>query len=190
MNKRKENNKFKIKIAIFILLVVITLTGVTYGVFFTTRTQTTSNTIASGCFNLSFAESTNSEIALANALPTSDTSGLASTPYEFNLKNNCNVKAKYVVILNIKDASFSSNYVRVSINGGAAQDLSSLTINNGYRGTGYTANNAYELATGTLTNGNSINFSLRAWLKDSVLYENVKGSSWSGQVKVVSVATS
>lgn len=190
MKKSKEDKKFKIQVAVFAILVCITIISITYGVFFTNKNQGETNKIASGCFSSTFTDGNNS-ITLANALPTTDADGLASTPYTFNLKNTCTIKIKYAVILNVKSGSFSDSYVGTSLDGTSSKALNTYQTNTTY--TNYIESdysNSYILSTGVLDENSSLDFSFRAWLLENVTYENVKGSSWDGQIKVVSLATS
>ena len=182
---KKEKNTLTIKLLLFSLVTLVALGGASYGLFVTKRAQTGTDTITSGCFSTSFTDG--NSINLANAIPTSNANGLSSTPYTFTVTNTCTVKAAYTVQLSTLANSFSNSKVKVSVDGQTAKLLTGYTTTTNNIESGY--DYSYILATGTLAQNASATFNIRIWLDEATTYEEVSGSSWQGQIKVVSVAT-
>lgn len=92
--------KFRITLIILgIMLFVGGIIGVSYAYWQITNNQTGTNDVATGCFDLSFEE-TSADLILENAFPIVDSEGLSQVPYKFKVKNNCSINAKYYVTLN------------------------------------------------------------------------------------------
>ena len=68
-------------------------------------------------------------ISIDNAAPMDNEEGLKTRPYHYTLTNSCSTKTKYYVILNVKNNSFSPNFVSVSFNGAYAQTLGTMKTN-------------------------------------------------------------
>ena len=188
-DKKKQNNfQFNTKVGMFFIISIvgiIFLAFASYSIFITTDAQESTNKLGTGCFSTSFTD--NNVISINNALPMSDSDGLQGTPYTFTLTNTCTVKVSYKVILSVLNSSFGDEYVQTSIDGTSAKTLSTYGANTSDIDSGYT--NSYVLSTGTLAQNVSLTFNLRLWLKESTTYDQVSGSRWQGQVKVINIAT-
>ena len=187
-NKNKENTWFNTKVAFFFIISIVAIiffAFASYSIFITTDQQESTNRLTTGCFSTSFSDS--NIISISNALPTPDSTGLASTPYSFTLTNTCTIKVSYKVIINVLNSSFGDQYVQTSIDGTTAKTLNTYTTNSENIDNGYT--NSYVLSTGTLAANANVTFNLRLWLKESTEYEQVSGSSWQGKVRVINVPT-
>lgn len=188
-DKKKQNNfQFNTKVGMFFIISIvgiIFLAFASYSIFITTDAQESTNKLGTGCFSTSFTD--NNIISINNAFPMSDSDGLQGTPYTFTLTNTCTVKVSYKVILSVLNSSFGDEYVQTSIDGTSAKTLSTYGANTSDIDSGYT--NSYVLSTGTLAQNVSLTFNLRLWLKESTTYDQVSGSRWQGQVKVINIAT-
>jgi len=186
MKKLKNNSTLKIVLIVVIMAFVVGL--VTYGAFFTTQSQTEENQIASGCFDTSFTDSNVITLSGGDAFPMSDADGLATTPYHFELTNTCTVDSEYYVILSTKTGSFSNDYLKYSVDGTTATQLSSATQNTLYDlASSYSY--SYILDSGTLRQNDTATYDVNLWIKSTVEYSNVQNGTWEGEIKVVSVAT-
>lgn len=180
---KKTFKNTNVQVAIVVILFIITFFAISYGAFFTLRTQSDDNVILSGCFSTTFTNESQS-ISLAKALPMSDEEGIATTPYSITINNTCNMYAKYYVIISSTTGSFSSNYINYQYNSSEVGTLGSAPANTLGTDSGYSDSRI--IATGTLANGGSITYNIRLWLNNSVVYS--AGSTWSGQIKVISEA--
>ena len=186
--KKQSNFKFNTKVAMFIIISIVGIiffAFASYSIFISTDEQESTNKLGTGCFSTTFTDS--NIISINNAIPTSDTDGLATTPYTFTLTNTCTVKVSYKVILSVLNSSFGDEYVQTSIDGTTAKNLATYGANTSDIDSGYT--NSYVLSTGTLAQNANVTFNLRLWLKESTTYDQVSASRWQGQVKVINTAT-
>ena len=129
-NKNKENTWFNTKVAFFFIISIVAIiffAFASYSIFITTDQQESTNRLTTGCFSTSFSDS--NIISISNALPTPDSTGLASTPYSFTLTNTCTIKVSYKVIINVLNSSFGDQYVQTSIDGTTAKTLNTYTVN-------------------------------------------------------------
>lgn len=182
---KKEKNTVSIKLLLFSLITLVAIGGASYGLFVTKGTQTGTDTITSGCFSTSFTDG--NSINMTNAVPTSDTNGLSSTPYTFTITNTCTVKASYTIQLSSLADSFNDSNIKVSVDGLTAKLLTGYTATTENLESEYS--HSYILATGTLAQNASTTYNVRIWLDESTTYDDVSGSSWQGQIKIVNVAT-
>lgn len=181
---KKSKNSLTIKLALIAGLSIFVTSAVTYGFFAPNKTQTGTNTMNSGCFEVTMTDESNS-INLTNAYSISDAKGMSSTPYSFTITNTCETVSAYRVLLSTKSGSFSNSFVNASIDGGAAKSLASFDTNTSYpidEGYGF----SYIIGNGTLAKDESATVDVRLWINATTTYEEITGKTWEGQVKVVS----
>ena len=131
MKKKKTNDvkKFLIKRAyifsFFILVVsaisLLNLSLNTYALWYETNNQPSDNLISTGCFNINFndldEEGNSTSIQLLNSYPISDTTGVKLKPYKFTLKNICNIKGEYRVVLSkLSNSDLDNTFLRYTFN--------------------------------------------------------------------------
>jgi hypothetical protein len=122
---KKIIKKYSLIIALVLLIVIGAAAGISYAVFSTTASQTTTNTMSAlNCLNITFTSNTDS-VSLANTYPMTAAEGLATTPYNFTIKNNCSNYVEYYLLANVINNANNVNgsYVKVNLSGDA-------TINN------------------------------------------------------------
>ena len=90
ISKVKEN---KIALVLLILILFMVCIGISYSLWKVNLFQTTANTLATDCFNITFTEANN--IELLNTYPMYDEDGSKLTHYTFTIKNNCASYATY-----------------------------------------------------------------------------------------------
>ena len=99
-------------IGIFLLISLVI--GISYSLWRVNLFQTTANTLASDCFNITFTEENN--IELLNTYPMYDEDGSKLTPYTFTSKNNCVSYATYQINLEVlNNSTLNDQYLKVML---------------------------------------------------------------------------
>ena len=178
MSKRKT-----IALTIIGIFLLISLTiGISYSLWKVNLFQTTANTLASDCFNITFTEANN--IELLNTYPMYDEDGSKLTPYTFTIKSNCASYATYQVQLEILNTStLSDQYLKVMLDT-KTPDL--LTNYNEGEITLENAKASYILDNNALDKNEEKTYNLRVWLDENVTLETegVQNSTWSAKVTI------
>ena len=167
------------------LIVLLSLgIGLSYSMWNMSNSQDTNNVIAttSECFDISLTNQSNS-INLENAYPISDEKGKKLTPFTFTVKNTCDMTISYSVNLeSLKDSTLASKFLKVMINNEEIKKLneyeSTDTINSG-------SIESRILAKGTLSKGDSNNYSLRLWIDYDTTMEDLDNETKILKAKVV-----
>lgn len=174
---------FGFKLFMIVTFTIITSGALTYGFLYADKRQSGESSIATTCFDVSFEEG--ESISLQNAYSMSDASGQRTTPYTFSVTNNCEKETSYTVILSTTIGSIDSKFINTSLNGESASELASLIKNRSYEvGEGF--GDSFILSTGSLKKDETANFDLRVWINSIATYDDVKGASWEGEVKIIS----
>lgn len=185
-NLEKISTKAKITAAVFLMILVIS--GITYGAFYTIKNQAVTNDIVAGCFSTTFTEGANGSINLTNTLPMSDAEALQTlTPYTFTLANTCSVDSKYNIIVSVKTGSIDGGYIKIAHNEVEPRILDELTANTSNIPSGYT--DSYIMTTGKLKGNSSREFNVYLWIDEDAIYEDVEGKNFQAKIEVRSVAT-
>ena len=175
----KEN---KIALILLILILFMVCIGISYSLWKVNLFQTTANTLATDCFNITFTEANN--IELLNTYPMYDEDGSKLTPYTFTIKNNCASYATYQVQLEILNTStLSDQYLKVML------DTKTPDLLTNYREGEITLENAkssYILDNNALDKNEEKTYNLRVWLDENVTLETegVQNSTWSAKVTI------
>ena len=114
-----KNNKI---IIFYIIVILISISSITYAFIRFTKSQTKQNNFKSlTCLNITLPKEEN-DINLENEYPISDTEGKGKKPYKFTVKNTCETAIDITVNLeNLKIAGLSSeqylnnNFIKVQI---------------------------------------------------------------------------
>ena len=173
----------KKKVMYFSIVGILLLIGVTFAYWALNFTQTNSNLISSACFDITFEDQDN--INIAKAYPMLDSEGKALTPYTFTIKNKCSSYASFQVNLEVLDTStLNSSFVKAMFNEETPKLLTSYsavikTLNN--------ASSAYKLTQGFLNPNESVTYTLRLWIDENVTMEdNISNKTFASKVTVVS----
>ena len=144
-----------------IFAVTMVSIGTTFAMFTVSSKSAEYNVVKTGTLTIDFSSSS-STIGLNNALPMSDSSGLAQTGNTFTIRNTGTLPANYTVSLrddkdmitqdNCSDKQLDKSYIKYSIDNTTAKLLSDSTES---------------LITGTLNAGESKTFTLKLWISDS-----------------------
>ena len=123
-SKQAFNNTVKRRFYMYIFFIlaisIISLTNLsldTFALWYETNNQPNNNLISTGCFNIEFndldehGESTG--ISLLNTYPISDQKGVNLKPYTFTLKNTCNIKGEYRIVLSrLSNSNMDNQFLR------------------------------------------------------------------------------
>ena len=144
-----------------IFAVTMVSIGTTFAMFTVSSKSAEYNVVKTGTLTIDFSSSS-STIGLNNALPMSDSSGLAQAGNTFTIRNTGTLPANYTVSLrddkdmitqdNCSDKQLDKSYIKYSIDNTTAKLLSDSTES---------------LITGTLNAGASKTFTLKLWISDS-----------------------
>ena len=153
-------------IILVILIVLVSILGVSYASWLFTDRQKDFNTLGSKCFELTMMNESEG-ITLDKAYPISDEEGLSTTGYTFTIKNTCNTYATYEVNLEdmlVEEKRLSGEYIKVSINDGKPINLKELEEK---EPTIEESDKAYELTSGSLGPEEEITYTVKLWMDES-----------------------
>lgn len=105
----------------FILIIsIVSLTSLsldTFALWYETNNQPNDNLISTGCFNIEFNDldehGDSTSIKLLNTYPITDAKGVKLKPYTFTLKNVCNIKGEYRIVLSrLSNSDMDNKFLR------------------------------------------------------------------------------
>ena len=162
-----EKNKKKI---VAIALALVLVLGGTYAWLTLTLKGTKKVRIEAGTLSLVLDEG--NAIAVAEAVPMTDTDGLKTDAYTFSLQNNGNVTSSYTIYLDdgeidSGDTRFNDETLKYSLKKNAGESTTALLS---------TINESGErvLETGTIDAGVTNTYELRLWIKDDAVNSDVQ----------------
>ena len=126
--------KRKIELLVLSLALVLSMIiSISYAYYYYETKQDGNNLAKSSCFKLSLEDK--NEISLLDAIPISDDEAATLVPYEFTIKNVCNLAANYDVnIEELNSSTLNDSFVRYKLDNNASeilgyQDNSGMIIN-------------------------------------------------------------
>ena len=153
--------------------------GSTFAIFTVSSKSAEYNVIKTGTLNINFAADASSTVGLNNALPMSDTNGLAQSGTTFTITNTGSLPANYSVSLkddtdmvtqdNCSAKQLAKTNIKYSLDGSTASLLSTVIDS--------------ELISGTLNSGESKTFTLKLWIKENATNE-VLNKHYHGKIVV------
>ncbi|MDD6244403.1 MAG: hypothetical protein PUB03_01930, partial [bacterium] len=156
--------------------------GSTFAIFTVSSKSAEYNVIKTGTLNINFAADASSTVGLNNALPMSDTNGLAQSGTTFTITNTGSLPANYSVSLkddtdmvtqdNCSAKQLAKTNIKYSLDGSTASLLSTAIDS--------------ELISGTLKAGESKTFTLKLWIKEDATNE-VLNKHYHGKIVVDAV---
>ena len=168
------NKKKKIILTIVILLVTITVIGVSYAYWILSFSSVNPNKVATSCLSLSLTNEKN-DINLTKAYPISDAEGKKLTPYSFTITNTCDLFLSYTVNLEVlNDSTMPYKYIKAMVNNEAITNLNDLedtttTLDN--------TSTSKILAKGTLGTDDSADYNIRLWMDENVTVNDTDAMS-------------
>lgn len=153
--------------------------GSTFAIFTVSSKSAEYNVIKTGTLNINFAADASSTVGLNNALPMSDTDGLAQSGTTFTITNTGSLPANYSVSLkddtdmvtqdNCSDKQLSKENIKYSLDSSTVNLLSTAIDNT--------------LISGNLKAGESKTFTLKLWIKEDATNE-VLSKHYHGKIVV------
>ena len=126
--------KRKIELLVLSLALVLSLmVSISYAYYYYETKQDGNNLAKSSCFKLSFEDK--NDINLLDAIPISDDEAATLVPYEFTIKNVCNLAANYNVnVEELNSSTLKDSFIRYKLDNNASeilgyQDNSGMIIN-------------------------------------------------------------
>lgn len=168
------------------MLVCTIFVATSYALWSVTVVQNDTNIVATGCFNATLTN--DNPIALSNAYPITEASGLETTPYTFTITNTCSIAASYEVSLeSLATTTLGEEYLRVSLD----KQLSSLYSDLENATTYFDSSlSARQLTKGKLGAGESVTFDLRLWLDYDATQDTTANKTFESKIIVINTATS
>lgn len=153
--------------------------GSTFAIFTVSSKSAEYNVIKTGTLNINFAADASSTVGLNNALPMSDTDGLAQSGTTFTITNTGSLPANYSVSLkddtdmvtqdNCSDKQLAKENIKYSLDSSTANLLSTAIDNT--------------LISGNLKAGEAKTFTLKLWIKEDATNE-VLSKHYHGKIVV------
>ena len=176
----------KVLIIVISIVLILSIIGLSYALWYFNLKQTGINKIAGSCFSLSLTNEKN-DINLTDAYPITNEESKKLTPYSFTITNTCDLFASYTVNLEIlENNTLPIKYISSMINNESIIKLSEFedaktTIDGSVT--------SKILAKGSLGSGDSVDYNLRLWMSEDVTPEDTDAMNKNFKSKVV-VATS
>ena len=212
----KKNDKFskmiKKRAYIYIILILVTsifslanLTVNSFALWFETRNQPNDNLISTGCFNITYNDldknGKSTSINLLNSYPISEKRGVSLKPYTFTIKNICNIKGEYRVVLSqLDNSSLDNKYLRYTFNeynkaivveplpleSNTSLDNNTLAIIN-EKNKPNSINNNYILVEDNIEPNEEKTYNFRLWLDQSAGNDQME-KEFEGVISISSIA--
>ena len=183
----KKNTKIIILVGV-ILLVIVSVVGVTYAFLSTGGTQEQANTFNSGCLSISLTNESAS-INLTNTFPITDIEGLNTTSYDFTIENTCNSSTNYQInleSLNPVSNTLDADYIKVSLSSDTVGNvISTLSDNNtttSYIDGSYISHNLY---TGSIAGNTTKTYHLRLWIDYDATVAQAANKTYESKINVI-----
>lgn len=170
---KKDKQKQIIMSLLPTFLFLLILIGGTYSLFSNGITGTKLYEITIGRFNFEIGDEAN-PIKLTGTYPMVDAAGLRTEPYTFKLTNSSGAKVNYTMeLISDTENTLPDNLIKIHIEQDdkvvGPMDLETLTRT---------------IYTGTMTGGESHNFSIRLWLDENATTD-ISGKTFQGKIKVM-----
>ncbi|MDD4406890.1 MAG: BspA family leucine-rich repeat surface protein [Bacilli bacterium] len=154
-----------------IILLLFSITAVTYSYLKTEVTQEEANVLTTlDCMEVSITGVTD-ELNLANSYPITDLQGQNTVPYTFKVVNKCQTYVEYRIIMSLMDTSTLTNeeYIKVSLNGPKNLKASSIDTLEKETSTIIIENTIhnYVLLKGHFENNEEHTYDYRMWLNSN-----------------------
>ena len=175
--------KKKIILPVFaILSIALILVGTSYAYWKFTYISDKNNIGKSKCLSIELTNQKN-EISLNNTYPISDIEAKKLTPYSFTINNTCDTFISYDVNLEmLEGTTMNSKYMAVMINNEHKELLSNLDNANTIMSSSVESR---KLVSGSLGVGDSVDYTLRLWMDESVtLSDDAQNKTFTSKIVV------
>jgi hypothetical protein len=161
-------------------IVLILLLSLSFAWLTLTLNGTKNVVIKAGTLAVTLTD-TSEGITLTNAVPLSDTDGLATTPYTFTIANTGNITSDYTIYLDdgtleTGETRMADGYVKYSLTKNSGTATTALLTTTG-------TNPNRVLNTGSITAGSTDSYTLRLWI-DSAADNAAMNTTFRGVIRV------
>jgi len=178
--------KKKILAMLGILIVIVSIIGVSYAIWQITLEQSGVNIVNTGCFHITFTDK--NPITLSDVYPVGDNQAKTLVPYEFTIANTCETKAAFQVNLEVLNTSTLNRleYIKVLLNEkDKTRDSKILTQNEMVEPTIENAHLSYLLHSGVLKEKQEKTYEVRMWFdEDTPAKEEVMNKTLESKVSI------
>ena len=156
----KEKRRIILISMIGVVAFILIMIGISYAYTMFSVDQKNPNVVQVGCLRVTLEEKNN--ISLSNSVPMSDNEGKKLTPYEFTIKNTCNIDALYETAFVVDNVTNESNIgnVKVYLTGDTLVEPKVLNTFNKVELTKVTTSNNFKIDEGMLNAGKEKTFYL------------------------------
>ena len=165
-----------------ILSISLILVGTSYAYWRFTYISDKTNIGKSKCLSIELTNQKN-EISLNNTYPISDLEAKKLTPYSFTINNTCDTFISYDVNLEmLEGTTMNSKYMAIMINNEHKELLSNLDNTNTVMSSSVESR---KLVSGSLGVGDSVDYTLRLWMDESVtLSDDAMNKNFTSKIVV------
>ena len=178
-------NKKTILLISILLLLVITILGVSYAAWDMYHVQSGENIVTTKCFEITSDLGTdleNTPITTSEFYPMSDEVGMNTTPFTFTITNVCDSAVNYQINLEtLSSSTIDLGAVKATLNDKKARVLTSYTE---VEKTISDASESRKLLSGKLGANESLTYNFRFWM-DEKADNTTQNKSYAGKITVV-----
>lgn len=178
---KNDVSKHAYRLGLFVILLTITVLGISYAWLNLSLTTSKTNVITAGVLDISLVDGDSVGISEISALPISDEVGMTLTPYTFILENNGNIASEYTIYLDDKallaneikmpDTMLKYNITKDGVNVNTALLNESGSFPNRI------------LDSGTISAGEEYTYNLRLWIDEDATNE-IMNTTYRGMIRV------
>ena len=174
-----KENKNRIFLIILLVVLVVIIIGLAYAIFSYSKSGSKINTITLGNLELTLTEG--EMINLSDTYPLTDKEGLATTGYDFTLKNTGTASVNYVIYLDnvaisSPDVKLDDMYLKYSLTKNSVVGSTAYLTSLGKDG-------SRVLDSGTLTADASNEYILKVW-PTTEIDGDFGGQVWKGKLRI------
>ena len=172
-------------IAIAVILVTLTVIGISYAIFFDVRRNTNDQIITAGTLQLTVSGIT----ALKVNAPMTESEGLTSSPITYTIENTASdlPAAYYLYIYAGSTNTIPLTAIKISIDGNATSGSTSTVLGNISETLNENSTTYYQIDSGNVPAGSSSSTQyLRIWVDESLLTDEIESGTLDLQLYVVS----
>jgi len=187
----------RIYLVIAILVLIISITAVSFALWNSQFTQSSANVINTGCLELKLTNDSNA-ISLSNQYPISDTAGKKFVGYTFTVSNTCTIAAAYNISLDFKTGSsyFTTSQIKAYVSGDQTVEPkllnsfnSSSVLSSGYNSSRLIlSDEILPVASSENTTKSSKTYTLRVWIDENVTTSDGTNKTFDGKLTISAVS--
>ena len=187
----------RIYLVIAILVLIISITAVSFALWNSQFTQSSANVINTGCLELKLTNDSNA-ISLSNQYPISDTAGKKFVGYTFTVSNTCTIAAAYNISLDFKTGSsyFTASQIKAYVSGDQTVEPkllnnfnSSSVLSSGYNSSRLIlSDEILPVASSENTTKSSKTYTLRVWIGENVTTSDGTNKTFDGKLTISAVS--